>query len=300
MRDIDLKTKAKLRRRATYAAISVSVSLIIIKLVAWALSDSVAILSSLIDSALDAITSVMIFIAVRKAEKPADKDHRFGHGKAEPIASLLEGAFIGGSALMLIIASARRFFDPIVLEQPALALIIMVISMVLTGILVSYQSYVVHRTDSLAIRADLAHYKMDILVNLGVILTLVITQYVSAPWLDPLAAILISSYLIFTSSKIIRNSMDQLMDKESVSTRNRIIKILEAHPEVIDFHDLRTRKAGTDIFIEMHLEMNGSLPLREAHMVTEDIEREISRAFKAARVLIHQEPAGIQDERDEF
>lgn len=292
----------RLKRQATYAAIGVSSILIVIKLSAWMLSDSIAILSSLVDSILDAATSIMIFIAVRTAAAPPDSKHRFGHDKAEAIAALLQGAFIIGSAIFLIIEASRRFFFPRFIENETIAIACLVVSLIMTAGLLMFQRYVVKRTQSLAIRADQTHYQMDLFVNIALIGGIWMTQtHQGLSWIDPLMGIAIALYLIREGYRIADKAGHELMDAEIPHQKRQMIKkIVQSHPEVVDMHDLRTRRAGTSFFIQMHLELNGSLPLREAHDITDQIETKIKSAFPQANITIHQEPAGIEDEKDDF
>jgi len=291
----------RLRRYATYSAILVASCLIAFKTVAWFMTGSIAVLSSLMDSFLDFGTSILIFYAVRKAQIPPDPGHRFGHSKAEPVAAMTEGAILLGSAVFLVMEALRRFIDPHVVENLDAAFAVMAVSLGATLGLVLFQSFVVLRTRSVAIKADLANYKGDLFSNSLVIGSLFATQTFGYTWIDPLAGILIAMYLLYISKSIIMDTLHELMDAElPAKQRKRISDIIMAHPEVIDFHDLRTRRAGQDFFIELHLELKGNLTLRDAHIITDDVEREIRSEFNNSFVTIHQEPAGIDDERDAF
>src|SRR5437762_5888481 len=175
----------RLRVRATYASLGVALLLIAAKLVVWISTGSVALLSSLVDSMVDAAASLVTFFAVRHATVPADREHRFGHGKAEPLAALGQSAFLVGSAVLLMFEAVRRLVSPAPIEDPAAGIAVMVFSIVVTIGLVSYQRHVVRRTGSLAIGADELHYRGDLLLNGGGIATLAITSLLSVPSLDP-------------------------------------------------------------------------------------------------------------------
>lgn len=282
-------------RRATYASVLVAFSLILIKFLAFILTGSVALLSSLIDSVLDSLASVLNVIAIRHSLEPADAEHRFGHGKAEPLAGLGQAGFVMGSSLFLIFESIDRFVHPQAVQHGHIGLVVMIISLLATIALVIYQKHVVRETGSIAIQADSIHYFSDIALNLGVILALVLTTYFGWNLADPLIALLIAIYIISSAWKIVRQSLDQLMDRElSDEDRQRIVTILEANSRIAGYHDLRTRASGKDIFIQIHLDIDGSISLNEAHEIGDAVEAELLAAFPNADILIHQDPLGQQ------
>ena len=291
----------RLMRISTYASVAIASSLVILKLLAWLLSDSVAILSSLIDSGLDTVASLVTLIAVSHALIPADREHRFGHGKAEAIAALGQSAFIAGSALFLFFESGNRIMRPQVVEYGYLAIAVMIASLVLTLGLVRFQNYVVTKTNSVAIGADSAHYKADILVNAGIIASLILTTQLHMPLADPLIAIVVSIYIMYSARKIGLTALDAVMDHElSEADRQRITTIVEAHAEVKGLHDLRTRMAGTQPFIQLHLELPGEMNLNDAHIISDQVEAEVLQQFPGAEVIIHQDPEGIKEKTDDF
>ncbi len=281
-------------RRATHASVAVASVLIVVKLAACLVTDSVALLSSLIDSTLDALASFLNLLAVRHALTPADAEHRFGHGKAEPLAGLGQAAFIAGSAVFLLFEATRRFVHPDPVEHPWLGVGVMVISIVLTILLVAYQKHVVARTGSIAIGADLLHYLGDVLVNGGVIVALLLTALLGWHLADPLIAIAIAIYILRSAWGIIRGSLDQLMDTEApADVRRRIESIVRRHPQVTGLHDLRTRVAGHTTFVQLHLELPGDLSLARAHAIADEVLESLAAEFPGAEILIHQDPAGI-------
>jgi ferrous-iron efflux pump FieF len=280
-----------LMRRATYASVTVALALISIKFVAYIVTGSVALLSSLIDSVLDSLASILNFIAVRHALEPADKEHRFGHGKAEPLAGLGQAAFIMGSSIFLIFEAINRFVHPKQIEHGHIGIGVMLVSLVATITLVLYQRHVVKETGSLAIQADSIHYLSDITLNISIIFALILSSYTGWTMADPVAALLIAVYIIYSAWKIVKQSLDQLMDRElSVEDREKIKTIASGHPGVASLHELRTRAAGKDIFIQTHLEMDGEMSLNEAHRIADEVEEELQRAFPNADILIHQDP----------
>lgn len=298
---IDMAQQGRLMRRATYASVAVAAVLIVAKTTAWAMTDSVSVLSSLIDSLLDAAASLINLFAVHHALTPADREHRFGHGKAEPIAGLAQAAFITGSALFLLLEAAHRLHVPQPVVQPEIGIGVMVVSIVLTFGLVLYQRYVVTTTGSIAISADSLHYRGDLLVNGSVILSIVLAGWMGLPLADPLFAIAISVYILWSAVQIGRMAFDLLMDRElGDDERARIRKIATNHPEVRSIHDMRTRSAGPNIFIQFHLEMNPDMSLRRAHEVSDAVEAEVMAAFPNAEVIIHQDPEGVEEYRRTF
>ncbi|SDH58103.1 cation diffusion facilitator family transporter [Roseospirillum parvum] len=286
--------EGRLMRQATYASVGVAGSLILIKLLAWALTDSVALLSSLVDSTLDAMASLVTLMAVRQALVPADHDHRFGHGKAEPLAGLAQAAFITGSGLFLVAEAVQRLGRPAPVDNGPLGIAVMVISIALTLGLVAFQRHVVKKTASVAITADSVHYTGDILLNGAVIVSLLLSAYGGITVADPLFALAIAAYLIHNAWGIGREALDLLMDRElPEEERQRILEVVRAHPEVIDAHDLRTRSSGLNTFIQVHVEMPRDLSLLAAHDIAHQVQRDLERAFPNADVIIHQDPAGL-------
>src|SRR5437016_10384510 len=285
----------QLRVRATYASLAVAVVLIAAKFIAWVGTGSVALLSSLVDSLVDAAASLVNFFAVRHAATPADREHRFGHGKAEPLAALGQSAFLVGSAMLLMAEAIRGLVSPGPVSNPPAGIVVMLASIVVTVALVTYQRHVVRHTGSLAIGADELHYRGDIILNFSVIATLVIGHEFSVSLLDPLFGAAVGVWIIYSAVKIARLSLTQLMDRELPDPeRARIRAIAESHPEVAAVHDIRTRVAGPTAFIQLHIEMDGAMDLLHAHEVSDDVEARLTQAFPHAEIIIHEDPAGIE------
>jgi ferrous-iron efflux pump FieF len=290
-----------LLRAATYASVGVALVLIVVKFGAWLFTDSLSLLSTLIDSFLDAAASLINLYAVRRALRPADDQHRFGHGKAEPLAGLAQAAFISGSAAFLLIEAGERLFRPHVVDNSDLGIAVMIFAIVLTVILVIFQRIVVLRTGSVAIRADSLHYQTDILVNISVIASLLLASEFGWILADPVFAIAIAAYILWGAWRIGKSSLGMLMDRElPEDERQRIRDIAMSHPGVLDLHDMRTRSSGSQVFIQMHLEFDGEARLREVHVISEDVMHEIEAAFPAAEVLIHEDPQGVDEDRSDF
>jgi ferrous-iron efflux pump FieF len=291
---VDAETRATLMRRATYASVVVASILIVAKVVAWVLTDSVSVLSSLLDSLLDVAASLVNLVAVRHALTPADEEHRFGHGKAEAVAGLVQSAFIAGSALLLFSEAAHRLWAPVPVENGAIGIGVMALSMALTFVLVQYQKYVVRRTGSVAVGADRLHYMSDFMLNGGVALSLVASIWLDARIVDPICGLAIGAWILRGAWTIGRDSLDHLMDRELPDdTRARIVAIARAHPDIKDIHDLRTRANGSSIHVQLHLEMDGTLTLLRAHAAADSVEAAIEAAFPGADVMVHMDPDGV-------
>jgi ferrous-iron efflux pump FieF len=291
---VNLAANGDLLRRATYASMAVAVSLILVKAGAWMSTGSVSVLSSLLDSLLDAAASLVNLFAVRQALVPADAEHRFGHGKAEPLAGLLQSAFIGGSAILLGLEAIQRLASPRPVANESVGIGVMVFAMILSLALVAYQRRVIRATGSVAIDADSLHYRGDILMNAAVIASLVLSIGGNWPFVDPLFAICIVCAILYSAWMIMRSSLDRLMDRELPDTdRERIREIAQRHSEVRAVHDLRTRSSGPDVFIQLHIEMDGGMTLLRSHAIADEVERELKAAFPNAEIIIHQDPAGL-------
>lgn len=285
----------RLKRYATNAAVAVAFGLIGLKLWAWIVTGSTAMLASLVDSTLDLVASGLNLLAVRHALTPADEEHRFGHGKAEALAGLGQAAFIGGSAAFLFFEAIDRIFVPRPVVETQFGLMVMVVSIIATIGLVMFQRYVTARTRSLAIAADQYHYASDIYTNAGVIAALVIVEWSGWNLFDPLVALALVGIIAWGSFRIFQGAWQELMDRElDDAERQRIKAIVMAHKEVVSLHDLRTRRSGHTAFIQLHIELPPDMTLAVAHRISDEVEAEIRMAFPDAEVLTHQDPAGFE------
>ena len=286
---------AVMMRRAALASVSVSLVLVVIKAVAYFATGSVAVLAALADSGLDLFTSWLNWIAIRSALTPADAEHRFGHGKAEPLAGLAQGAFIAGSALFLVIQSIIRLISPEPIENPLMALVVMGISIVCTAALLTYQRRVVAETGSIAIAADRTHYAADLVTNTGVVVAVALAGLLGWIRADPIIALAVAAFMVRSSFSVFRQSYDQLMDRELPDgERAKIKDIVMRHPEVRSLHDLKTRAAGIHTFIQVHIELDPAMSLMRAHRVSDEVEHDLCAEFPRAEVIIHQDPAGVE------
>ena len=281
----------RLMRLATYAAVGLAMLLALVKAVAWQATGSVAVLSSLVDSLMDAAASIINLLAIRQALEPADADHRFGHGKAEPLAALGQAAFIAGSGVLVVLQAVGNLLNPHPIENATVGLVIMGFSMVATFALIRFQAYVVRRSGSVAIRADRLHYAGDLLMNGSVLASLALTGWLGLTWIDSVCGIAIAGYMLYGSVTIALSALDMLMDRELPDeVRRRIQEIARSHPEVLAVHDLRTRSSGPKIFIQLHMVLDAGLSLSRAHVIADEVEAKLLEAFPGAEILTHQDP----------
>jgi ferrous-iron efflux pump FieF len=291
----------RLMRRATYASLATALTLVAIKTVAALLTESVSILSTLLDSLLDTVASLVTLFAVRHALVPADREHRFGHGKVEALASLAQSAFITGSAVFLLVEVIGRFSDPQPISNTVFGIGVMLFSIAATIGLVLYQRHVVRQTRSLAIHSDSAHYLGDLMVNAAVIVAILLTAQLGWLYADPIIAACVVAYILRMAWGVARAALDMLMDRELPDADREAIKALAlSDKRILAVHDLRTRSAGRQYFIQLHLEMDGRLNLHQAHEIADAAELRISEAFPGSEVIVHQDPAGIEEERPTF
>ncbi len=299
--DADHPDAGRLMRKATYASVATATVLIAAKLVAWLMTGSVAMLSSLIDSVLDAGASAINMVAVHHSLTPADNEHRFGHGKAEALAGLGQAIIITGSVGFLLMEAIGKLSHPAAVKNIPAGIAVMAISIVLTIVLLRYQRYVVAKTRSVAIGADALHYSGDLMINGSVMASLLLERYLGWTFVDPVAALLIAVFLLKSAWGVAVSSLDMLMDRELPDEdRRRIRAIARANPMVRNVHDLRTRTAGRRGFIQLHLELDADLPLRQAHAIADEVELAITAEFPSFEVMIHQDPAGLPEGHPRF
>jgi ferrous-iron efflux pump FieF len=287
----DRKEAGRLMRLASLASMSVAVVLVAAKAAAWLITDSVAMLSSLIDSALDLVSSLITFLAIRQALVPADEEHRFGHGKAEALAGVAQAGFIAASAGGLVLTVVDRFLHPRALQEEMTGVGVSVLAVVLTLGLMMFQTYVVRRTRSLAITADRAHYTTDFVTNIAVGLGIVASTRLNQPMIDLAVALGVAVYLVTGAWTIGRTSIDVLMDRElPEEDRRRILDIVQRQPGVRSVHDLRTRSSGLTKFIQLHVVLHPTMSLGRAHIMGDAIQAAIEEAFPQAEVILHIDP----------
>lgn len=278
---------------AAFAATATALVLVVIKLYAWLVTDSSAMLASTTDSMLDLFASLMNVIILRFALAPADDEHKFGHGKAESLAGLVQAAFVLGSGSLLLFHGVERFITPQAIVRSEVGIWVTIVAIVLTLALVILQRFVIKKTKSVAIGADALHYQSDLVLNLAVLAAIILSQSVWSQ-ADGLFTVLVGVFLLFGAGKIIWQSIYHLMDHE-LSTEEiiKITTIILANKKALGMHELRTRQAGPDRFIQFHLELDDSLSLLEAHNIGEEIEVALIEVFNPCEVFVHLDPASV-------
>ncbi|MCP4046563.1 MAG: cation diffusion facilitator family transporter [Gammaproteobacteria bacterium] len=282
--------RAGLLKLASLASVITAGFLIVAKLIAWYLTGSVGLLASLVDSVMDSIASLINLFAIRYSLQPADEKHRFGHGKAEPLAGLAQAAFIAGSAMFLTFHAIDRLRFGHAVEQVGIGIGVMILAIVLTLVLLGIQRYVIQKTDSTAIRADSLHYLTDLLTNMCILIALYLST-LGWQWADPVFAIGVAVYIFYSAFQIGHEAFQQLMDRELPDEiLDQIQAIAMSPPEVTGTHETRTRQSGQTRFVQLHLELNPNMSLKRAHEIADQVEAEIMAFLPGAEVIIHQDP----------
>lgn len=290
-------SRAALTRSAALA--SIAVALLLIGLKAWAAlsTGSTAMLGSLADTTLDFIASVATLMGVWVAAQPADREHRFGHGKAEALAAMFQVVLISLSALTLAFRSISQFIAGARTEAANEGIAVSVIALVATFGLLAWQRHVIRKTGSIAIATDHLHYKSDVLLNLAVIAALALDQYAGLAGADPIFGFGIALWLGWGAWHASSEAIDQLLDREwPEEKRERFIQVLGRHPELRGVHDLRTRTSGNRDFVQFHVWVDGRMTVTEAHRVMDEIEYKLLKEFPGVEILIHPDPEGHVDE----
>lgn len=281
---------ARLLRLATNASLGVASILIVSKAVAWWLSGSVSLLAGLTDSMLDGVASFLNLLAVRYALRPADDDHRYGHGKAEALAGMAQALFIGVSAVLIGVQAVERLKNPTPLGDATVGIVVMLLSLGLTVALLMVQARVVRLTGSTAVRADSLHYRSDLLLNTSILVALVLARF-GWPQVDAYFGLGIALYILWSALQIARESSAILMDKELPGeVSEQMMTLVCAVPGVQGAHDLRTRVSGNHWFVQVDLELPGTLTLTEAHVLCDAAAAAIRREYPKAEVLVHADP----------
>ncbi|MDP8917015.1 MAG: cation diffusion facilitator family transporter [Pseudomonadota bacterium] len=289
-----------LTRRITWLTAGAALLLLAVKLAAWTVSGSVALLASATDSALDLLASLVTFFAVRYAASPADAEHRYGHGKAEAFASLVQGGLVLFSAALIGREAVDRIFDPRPLAHEGWAVGVMLVSLAVTSLIVLAQSAVVRRTGSLAVAGDRAHYFADFASNLIAIGGIGAAALTERPVLDAAAGLLVAAWLVWSAVRVVRGAARHLMDHELPDeAREAVLQGLFADPAIQGVHQLRTRASGPNVHIQAHVDLDPGLSLMEAHEIVARAEGRLRRLHPAADVILHPDPKGHAEEHQE-
>ncbi|PSS56843.1 cation diffusion facilitator family transporter [Pseudomonas sp. BBP2017] len=280
----------RLLRLATRASLAVASILIVTKAVAWWLSGSVSLLAGLTDSALDGVASLLNLLAVHYALRPADDDHRYGHGKAEAMAGMAQALFIAVSAVLIGVQAVERLQNPQALGDTAIGIAVMLLSLALTMALLMLQARVIRITGSTAVRADSLHYRSDLLLNGSILIALVLAR-LGWPQMDAFFGLGIALYILWSALQIARESTSILMDEELPGDiSEQMLTLACSVPGVRGAHDLRTRVSGSHWFVQVHLELPGNMPLTDAHVLCDQAAAAIHGKYPKAEVLVHADP----------
>ncbi len=283
----------RLVSRAALAATLMATLLLIIKIFAWWYTGSVSILAALVDSLVDIAASLTNLLVVRYSLQPADEEHTFGHGKAESLAALAQSMFISGSALFLFLTGIQHLITPEPMRAPLVGIVVTVAALITTLMLVTFQRWVVRKTRSQAVRADMLHYQSDVMMNGAILVALALSWY-GLHRADALFALGIGVWILYSALRMGYEAVQSLLDRALPDDeRQAIVDIVAAWPGVQGAHDLRTRQSGPTRFIQLHLEMEDNLPLVQAHLIAEQVEQAILSRFPGSDVIIHQDPCSV-------
>jgi len=290
---------SNLTTRAAIASVSVAVLLMGLKGYAAWRTDSMAMLGSLADTVLDLVASLVTLFGVRVASLPADRNHRFGHGKAEALVALFQGAVIAASSVAILVESIGRLSARHTTLDAGFGIAASLVAMAVTAVLLTYQRRVIRLTNSLAIRTDYVHYQSDLLLNGAVIVALGLEYYVGLGGADPVFGIAIALWLFWGAWRSAAESIDQLMDKEwPEAKRRRFVEVASKLPGIRNLHDLRTRTGGAQDFAQFHIWIDPQMTVAAAHDVVEALEQRLEAEFPGTEILIHIDPEGQVDTDD--
>lgn len=281
------------KRKAVLTALLVPIALFILKALVGFVTMSMSVLASAVDSLMDVFSSSIAVAAVRTAEMPADKNHPFGHGKAEPIAGLVQSFFILISVVFLIYQSFKKIINGYALMEEGLGIVMMIVGIASSIFLATFMRRVAKQTDSTVVSALALNFGADVWTNAGVLLALGLEKWGAVRNADPILSILISLYIAVSAIRIAQHSISQLMDKTLPEDTIAIIDecIKSYAPEVKGYHKLRTRSVGYTKEIEFHIEIDSNLSFQKAHEVTEVIIADIERKIEGSRVIAHSDPS---------
>lgn len=284
---------AALTRRVTLLSVITAAVLVAMKLAAWLVSGSVALMASLADSSLDLVASLATFFAVRYAVVPPDAEHRFGHGKAEAFASLFQGGLVFASAALIGREAIVDLIRPHPLQQGGWAVAVMAVSTLLTAGLIAAQTRVLRRTGSVAVSGDRAHYASDLASNIVALFGIAASAWLGVNGLDALAALVVAALLLWGAIGVFREAAGQLLDRElSPEARGRIVELITRDARIIGVHQLRTRAAGPFVHMQMHIDLDPELSLADAHVVLVEAEKRVLEDFPSADIIMHADPRG--------
>jgi len=282
---------ARAVRLATWLSIGTATVLVLLKVFGWAASGSVSLLASLLDSGLDLVASLAVFFAVRWAAQPPDYDHRHGHGKAEAFAGLLQAGLVMGSGLFVAWEAVDRMLTPRPVANGLWAVVIMILSILVTLGLVWFQTQAIAKSGSLAVKGDRAHYTADLVSNVVALIGVGSAAFLSAAPLDAAAGLVVAVWLIWGALSVLREAADQLLDRElPVEVQAAVTAAVLSDPQVCGVHRLRTRASGSVPMIQMHVDLDPDLTLTQAHDILEEAEARVREVLPGADILMHPDP----------
>ncbi|ADU64839.1 cation diffusion facilitator family transporter [Desulfurispirillum indicum S5] len=287
----------RLKKRASFFSVSVAIILATAKLAVGITINSLAIIAMAIDSIMDIVMSAANFVGIRMAAQPADPEHPFGHGKFETMAALFQGTVILGIGIFLTYEGVRRIVsgDTMATEGLQLGIAIMAVSAMVSLVLSRYLRRTARTTDSLALQTDSLHYSTDVWTNGGVMVALTVMFFVPWPWLDPLISILIALYIIKEALPLLGKVLNELAESALPETqRQQITEIVLANREIVDLHDLRTRKSGSTKIMDMHITVCKNYTIKQAHDIADAVEASLKEQFADADIVIHLDPCSVK------
>lgn len=279
------------KKGAAAIAVVGGVAIFLIKMAAYFMSGSVALLSDALESIVNIAASLLMLYAVYVSGMPADDDHHYGHQKIEGISSLIEGAFILTAAVFIIHTAIERIFDPVPLGSVEAALGVSLFATALNGGLSWFLSKKAQENGSMALEGDSKHLLSDVVTSAGVAVGLLVAEYTGLAVLDPVMALLVAVLIVRMGVKLVLKSSRLLMDLHDPEEERRIMEVLESHvSDSVDFHDLKTRRSGNEVYAEVHLSVDPTLSVEEAHNLADHLEDDLRSELPNTRITIHVEP----------
>ncbi|MBE3578386.1 MAG: cation transporter [Caldanaerobacter subterraneus] len=286
------------REKAALLSVVSNSFLITVKLVAGILMHSIGVISEAIHSSIDLIASIIAFFSIRKAAKPADDDHPFGHGKYENVSGFVEAILIFFAALLIIYEALKRIITGAYVENLGMGIVVMLFSALINSVVSFYLFKVAKREDSIALKADAMHLLTDVFTSLGVAAGLVVIRFTGINILDPVIAIFVAFLIIKASVDLTKEALKDLTDTSlPVEELKEIEEIIKSNPEITSFHKLRTRKSGQKREIDVHLRVRRDANIVEAHELSHKVSKQIIDKFPEANVTVHIEPEEKKEEK---
>jgi cation diffusion facilitator family transporter len=282
---------------AAVLSVMTALALAVLKLSAGLITGSLAVLTSAIDSLLDILMSGFNLMAIRHAEMPADEQHPYGHGKFETLATIFQAVVIAASGTWILYEATQRIIEASPIKQTGIGVVVMSISTVASFMISRHLRKVAKKTDSSALEADSLHFSMDVYTNLALLLGLIVITRFDLPWLDPVMSILVAIYILFEAIRLLRHGLRDVLDEQlPASIRTEIETLINDHKhDLFGYHNLRTRRAGSQKLIDFHLTVCKHLSVEEAHDITDYIEKKIGEQIACSDVTIHVEPCRRHD-----